>query len=773
MKFRLQTFFVFGLLVILLASLDARAQAPAAPQMPPPPIVRSIEIQYAGPPSVSKERIIANMRTKVGKLYSEQAVEEDIRNLYNTGNITNVRIFGEKVEDGVKVIVVVQTKSTVSEVVFEGVTKLKISKLRKDVKTKPGGTMNEANLETDRQKILEDYENEGYANTTVDYKVDPNEALGSAKVTFTVSETGRQNIAEIRFEGNNSFKPKQLRKAMKMKPRNLISFITKDGRVDNDKIDADVISLREFYQDHGYVDVDIKQPDVVPIKGDKVALVYHIVEGQQYHVHNVDVAGANVFPVDQVRAKVKTSPGGIFSPKRVRDDVKAIQDLYGSRGYIDLQVNSETTSAGNLQIDVTYNLDEGTQSYIDKINISGNARTKDKVIRRELAVTPGDLYNTQLVDTSKARLENLKYFSRVDTYPSDTTIPGRKDLNVLVEEQRTGSFNFGAGFSSIDSLLGFVEVTQSNFDITHWPDFTGGGEKFRARVQIGTERKDAVISLTEPWFMDRQLSVGGEIFFHEDNYSSNVYNQREYGFDLNARKALGKYTSVRVDYKLEEITIYGLSGTGLFSAPLIAAQGDYLKSSVSATFSYDTRDSLFLTRKGEHIDFTAYTSGLGGDVKDYGFDLLGAKYFLMPGDTILTLTGEVSTVAGFGGANTVPIFDRLYLGGANNLRGFNYRDVGPKDEFGNPIGGDTMARATVEYTFPVIERVRGAVFYDVGFVNAGDYSFTTGDVNSDVGLGVRLDLPIGPVRLDYGFPIQKDSFSSGGGKFNFNVGYQF
>ena len=244
----------------------------------------------------------------------------------------------------------------------------------------------------------------------------------------------------------------------------------------------------------------------------------------------------------------------MFSPKTVRDDVKSIQDLYGARGFVDLQVNSETTSAGDLLIDVTYRLDEGTQSYVERINISGNSRTKDKVIRRELALTPGELYNTQLVDTSKKRLENLKYFSRVDTYPSDTSIPGRKDLNVLVEEQRTGSFNFGAGFSSIDSLLGFVEITQSNFDITHWPDFTGGGERFRARVQIGTERKDAVVSLTEPWFMDRQLAVGGEVYYHDDTDSSDVYAQREYGFDLNARKALGKFTSVRVDYKLEEIT---------------------------------------------------------------------------------------------------------------------------------------------------------------------------------------------------------------------------
>jgi outer membrane protein insertion porin family len=423
-------------------------------------------------------------------------------------------------------------------------------------------------------------------------------------------------------------------------------------------------------------------------------------------------------------------------------------------------------------LNVTYRLDEGIQSYIEHINIQGNKRTKDKVIRRELAVVPGDVYNTVLVENSKQRLDNLKYFSRVDTFPGETSIPGRKDLNVLVEEQRTGSFNFGAGFSSVDNLVGFVELQQSNFDVTHWPDFTGGGQRFRTRLQYGTSRKDFTISLTEPWFMDKQLSLGGEAFYHEDTYSSDVYSQRNYGFDVSIRKPIGKFSSVQVQYKLEDIRIYDITGNGLYSAPILAAKGDYLKSTVSSTFSYDTRDSLFLPRKGEHVDFTAFVSGLGGDVKDYGFDLEAAKYVLLPWDTILNFSGEVATVAAYNG-KTVPIFDRLYLGGSNNLRGFKYRNVGPKDLYSDPIGGNTLARFTTEYTFPIIERVRGAVFYDAGFVNAGDYDFGTGNINSDAGIGVRLDLPIGPVRIDYGYPIQKDSQTSGSGRFNFNVGYQF
>ncbi|HWB61600.1 MAG TPA: outer membrane protein assembly factor BamA, partial [Chthoniobacteraceae bacterium] len=728
---------------------------------------------FVGPATISKERVIANMRTKVGKYYVPEAVDEDVRNLYATGSISNVRIEPQKVADGVKVIVVIQTKATVSEVVFQGVTQFKVSHIRKDMKVKPGSVLDEADMEVDRQKLLDMYSDHGYANTTVTYKVDMNPDTGAAKVTYIVNEAQKMAITQIEFNGNTHFKTKELRKAIKSRTRNILSFITKDGRVDTDKMDEDVSDLHDFYQDHGYLDVTIKGPDVVPLQKDRVKLVYEINEGPIYHVHSVSIDGASVFTPDQVRAVVKLKEGGIFSPKQMDDDKTAIEKLYGGRGYVDLHIDTPTSITGDHLVDVTFHLDEGSQSYIEHINISGNTRTKDKVIRREIQVHPGDLYNTNLVDVSKARLENLKYFKKVDTYPSDTNVPGRKDLNVIVEEERTGSFNFGAGFSSIDSLSGFVEVQQTNFDLFHPWDFTGGGERFRARIQAGTERKDAVLSLTEPWFMDHQLAVGGELFFHDDTYSSDVYDTRNYGLDLNIRKALTPFTSIRADYRIEEFTIYGLSGYGFYSQPILNAQGNYWKSSISTTLSYDTRDNLFLPRRGERVDFSIITSGLGGNVKDYGFDLNASKYIHLPGDTILSFTGEVSTVAGYGG-HTVPIFDRLFLGGANNLRGFKYRDVGPKDQFGDPIGGDTLARITAEYTFPVVERVRGAVFYDTGFVNSGNYSFSTSNLNSDIGLGVRLDLPIvGPVRLDYGYPIQEDSFSSHSGHFQVNLGYQF
>src|SRR5436305_7712459 len=206
--------------------------------------------------------------------------------------------------------------------------------------------------------------------------------------------------------------------------------------------------------------------------------------------------------------------GGVYSAKAIKDDAKAIADAYGSGGYVDLTILPESSPSHGGLIDLTYRIDEGQRAYVERINISGNTRTKDKVIRREVLIAPGDVFNTVRVDTTKKRLENLGYFAKVETYPEDTDIAGRKDLTILVQEKRTGSFSFGGGFSTIDKLVGFAELTQGNFDLMNWPGLTGAGQKFRVRVQYGTERKDFILALTEPYFLDRRLSLGGQLFFY-------------------------------------------------------------------------------------------------------------------------------------------------------------------------------------------------------------------------------------------------------------------
>src|SRR5213595_4218862 len=248
--------------------------------------------------------------------------------------------------------------------------------------------------------------------------------------------------------------------------------------------------------------------------------------------------------------------GSVYSAKGIKDDAKAMADAYGSGGYVDLTVIPESSPAHGGLIDLTYRIEEGQRSYVERINIVGNTRTKDKVIRREVLIAPGDVFNTVRVDITKKRLENLGYFSKVETYPEETDIAGRKDLMILVQEKRTGSFSFGGGFSTIDQLVGFAELTQGNFDLFNWPSFTGGGQKFRLRVQYGTQRKDFVLSITEPYFLDRRLSLNGQVFYTEANYLSAEYNQRNYGLATELRKPINAYTSATLGYQLQEIDIF-------------------------------------------------------------------------------------------------------------------------------------------------------------------------------------------------------------------------
>jgi outer membrane protein insertion porin family len=771
------------------------SQPPAQPEKPQQsPIVRTIEIQYAGPATLSRQRILSNMKTTVGQPYSETTVEDDVRSLYATGLVTNVRIYGEPLPDGVKVIVVVQTRVTLTEVAIQGNEVIKTNRIRRELNLKTGTPLDEQALEQARQKVVEMYQRRGYPDTDVQYKVDVNEERGTAKVTFAISEGHKAVVKTIRFVGNTVIKSNRLRREMKTKQNNILGFLTGAGRLNNQQLDSDVQKIKELYQDNGYADVQVTDVKIDRLNNKYVAITIYINEGQQYHVGTVTITGLHVVTEANFRKVIKVTEGKIFSPQKLQKDIKAVEDAYGVAGYADAKVNVETTPGGPATVNLSYKVDEGIQSFVEHINISGNSRTKDKVIRREIVLSPGDVFDTVRVDISKKRLEGLQYFERVDTYASDTAVPGRKDLNVVVQEKRTGNLNFGLGFSTTDGLLGFGELSQGNFDITNWRTFTGGGQKFRARVQLGTQTKNASVELTEPYFLDQRLAVGGRLFFDEYNYYSDVYNQRDYGFDINARKPITNFLSVKLDYTIQKIQIYDIQTSSISPELLdLIRLGDEnnLESRATLGFTYDTRDSAFLTRKGTRVDLSTYTAGgfLGGTVQVYGLDVDVSQYFHLPYDTILLLNGEVASVVNWNSSpNTiVPVFDRLYTGGANTLRGFRFRDVGPKDFEGDPVGGNTLVRYTIEYTIPIIERVRFAVFYDAGYVNPGSWSFSpqkvvppgappgkfSGGFNQDIGVGVRLDLPIGPIRLDYGYPIQEDDFSSKSGQFQFSVGYQF
>src|SRR5204862_249078 len=357
-----------------------------------------------------------------------------------------------------------------------------------------------------------------------------------------------------------------------------------------------------------------------------------IAENSQYHVRNLTISGEKLAREEGIRPLLKMKEGSVYSPKQLHDDAKSVADAYGSGGYIDLVITPESMPAGPALVDVHYKIEEGERSFVNRVNIAGNTRTKDKVIRREVLVAPGDVFNSVRAETTKKRLENLGYFSKVETYPEDTDVPGRKDLTILVQEKRTGSLTFGGGFSTIDKLVGFAELTQGNFDLLNWPGFTGAGQKFRLRIQYGTQRKDFILTLTEPYFLDRRLALTGQLFFTEANYLSAQYDQRNYGGMIELRKPINTFTYATLGYMLQDIDIFNVDPSA--SEFIQSQKGSFVESKIFGSVVFDSRDNPLLSRHGRRITFSPLVTGgfLGGDVQVYGLNLEGSQYFHLPKD---------------------------------------------------------------------------------------------------------------------------------------------
>lgn len=772
------------LLITLLPSHAAESSKKEKTLVKPPsatatadqnaPRVKEIDIEYVGPRSVSREVIISNMRTTVGQPYSAASVEEDVRNLYATGFFVNLRIYDEPLGDGVKVIIIVQPKPTVKEIVIKGAKQIDDKTILKKITTKVGDTLSEQKISSDAQAVRDYYQDKGFKNAQVEYKIDVNEQLGRAVVTYSINEGSKLIVNEITFKGNKAFTPDELKKVMKTKEEDWLSFINKSGRYKDEQFKEDLTKLRDFYFDHGYIDMSVKDVKYVHYDEDSLRIVITIFEGIQYQVGKVSITGNTLFNIDQLRAKMKMLEGATYSPEGLQKDIKAIKDVYGEKGYIDTDVQPQR--APNIQsgkMDIVFEVKEGPQFFLEKIVIQGNNRTKDKVLRRELALAPGDVYDSVRAEASKKRLENLGYFSKVDVTPQDTNVPGRKNMAVTVEEQRTGSITFGVGFSTVDSVLGFVELQQGNFDITKFPTFTGAGQKFRTKLQYGLRRKDVIVGFTEPWFLNQRLSLGFDLFYNEAKYLSSIYDQRNYGAAVRLSRALNEFWTISARYQFENIEIFDINAA---ASQLIKNEGGTRsKSSIRGALTYDTRDNLRLTRKGERVEFAAEGAGgpLMGDTKIWKLEAQGQKFFSLPYDMIFSVNADTATEGTHSGGSRVPIFDRYFVGGSRTVRGFANRTIGPYDNEGEPIGGRTMGYGNLELTYPIIDRVRGAIFFDAGFNNNDTFDYSLADYEAGAGFGFRMDLPIGPLRIDFGFPVVAKDHNDTLIKFHFDVGYQF
>ncbi len=739
--------------------------------------ISEVVIRYQGERTVDEARLRNLMGTKAGTAYRAERLDEDIRSLYESGLVDDVRFLAEPVGANVRVIAEVTTRPALDAVGFVGNTIFSDQKLARESKLEAGGMMSDEQILQARRNIEAYYQGYGYPDVVVTHRTQPTNQPGRSDLIFVIDEGTKNEVRKIRFEGNSIFTDPELRKEMKVKEKGWFSWLTKSGRIESDQLEEDREAILDYYRSRGYLRASIPEIRREPVKDGRVDLVIPIIEGEKYTVAGVGFGRMTVFTPDELYPSLTLNGNDAYSSKKMRDDITTIRSFYGSRGYADAQVTPDIRDAGPNRVNITYRITEGGRFRVGRVNIQGNTKTQDKVIRREIPLKPGDQFNSVELDTTRARLKGLQYFNDDVQVSGSPGGAGYRDVNVLVEERATGSVGVGIGFSSIDNVVGFLNLEQANFDLFNPWNFTGGGQRFGMNLRLGSERSEFSISLVEPWFLDRQLALGGELFFRQSTYFSDFYEQKNVGASVFLRKPLGEKASIKGEYRLEEVGIDVRRSVSPLSR-FAQEDGDYLRSSLAFNYVYDTRDSAIEPRSGGKVDVGLTFAGtiLGGDVDTVTLSLQGQKYWNLRWDTILSLNGEFAFVDALKG--DVPIFERMFLGGGRTLRGFEFRDVGPRDTgFTDEVyGGQSLGFVSLEYTVPIIETVRAAVFYDTGFVNAGSWDLSPSDLYSDVGIGLRLKLPISPLplALDYAIPVSSpDKEADKGGQFNFYLNYQY
>lgn len=758
------------------------------------PEIRSIIPEFKGFRAVSDEFVFTNVQLRPGMNYNPALIDQSIRALYSSGYFEFVEARVEKApEDMIDVYFELESKYTIERIRFNGNEEFKDRKLARkaeieeDVRLEGGDPLDEYKVSLAADAIAAYYVEKGYPDVVVDYRISRDAKTGYAVVDIDIEEGGELEIDDIIFEGNEVFKDKKLRKQLETKKDGWFSWITGSGKFDEKKFKEDLETLRKFYRDNGYLDSEVNE-DLVEFEfedEDEVDIIITVSEGKLYYLGELSLENNTVFTSSELLSNVKLESGEEFSPQDVDDAANTIREYYTSRGYLDTGVRAERVpNMENRRIDVVFRVRESERFYLESIRVEGNTKSKASVIIRELALRPGDVFDRQRMDVSEARLKNTNYFEDVRLSPEPTNIPGRKDLGITVREGRTGNFTVGAGFGSIESVVVYFEVTQGNFDLFNWRSgFQGDGQKFRFRASLGTQSNQVVVAFIEPWLFEQRLEFGVEFYRTESDYNSADYNELRTGFELFLRRRLFELVEARLSYRLELVEIFDVAGgPGVVTGDGVpdvfqAAEGEDLVSKVGLTFLRDNRNSLIFTRKGNRTSLNNEVAGLGGDVNYYKFEAKTAHFF-PTFDTLeqsFSIMARAGTATPWGDSTDVPFYDRFYLGGPDTLRGFDFRDVGPRDPDDNneSVGGNSYSMISFEYLFRVAEPLGLVVFYDWGFVNADDFDFSMSDYADNWGVGARLLLMGSPLQLDLGIPITSPDGTGEGTQFNFSFGTRF
>lgn len=779
--------------------------------------INRITYKIEGPKTVAEEAVRAHVRLRKGMKFDQKSLDQSIRSLYQTGLYDAIDATRTaSANGGMDIEFVIVPKYRVSQVVFKGNKEYSARRLQEEISSYAGSTLSEVEVKRDADKLKAFYQKKGYSLAKVNFSVERNDEQGKGAVIFDIDEGADIEIQNIRFTGDPNVEkeygffgrighymfakdnPAELNSLKLLKEMKtdtwipIISHITDNGRFKDEEFQADIEKLRKVYRDHGYLDVEIDESKIKfefpdsDNPGD-MDIVINIVPNRQYKVGKVSFKNNKLFKSEKLMPFVEyydLTTGNVFSPSKVDEMIEKIRIYYGEYGYIDTIVRAlRKPNVETGDIDLVIDIIESGKFYLESINIQGNSKTKSEVIIRELALAPGDIFDLARMKSSENRLKETRFFDEVTLSPEATNIPNRRNLRIVVKEGRTGNLTFGAGFSTIESLVATVEITQGNFDYENYKNyFQGAGQKFRIRGSIGLKSNQIIVSFEEPWVFNRNLAYGIDAYRTDTGYYSDYYSEVRLGATNYLRKRVYELIEARLAYKLELVDIYDvdkklIEGPDPVMKTWRGDVGERSLSQMSLSFLRDSRDSLMTPTRGTRFEFIQDVAGgpFLGQTNLYRIE--GRAGWWIPtfemGNQVLSFVGRTGTVIGYGGKD-VPYFEQYFLGGGYNMRGFKYRKVGRIDPItGEAYGGKTFAFASAEYSIELFNPVRFAVFYDIGFVNTGEWDWDPSDYNSDFGVGFRILLMGAPMRIDLGFPWKTGSYNDDGMQFNFSFGTVF
>ncbi len=740
------------------------------------------EVQIQGNRRIESAAILNVVKFKAGDILYTDKTDADIRAIHKLGYFQDVQASVEQSEKGTILIYTVLEKPIVRDIKFEGNKELTTDKLKEVLEFRQNTIYSPKDLAKSVAKMKKLYGDDGFYLAEITPQIDKSSAT-DLTITFKIVEGQKILITDIRFDGNKAFSNRKLRGIMETKEKWFLSWLTGAGTYKEEVLKNDALIITDYYLNNGYINIKVGEP-VVKLNESKTALdvFIGITEGDQYRIGEIGFKGELLEPAAELRKKLKSEPGDIFNRSVLRGDIGTLTDVYADKGYAFANVNPLSRPDNDKKtVDMTFDMEKGELVYIERINIAGNPKTRDKVIRREMRVTESELYSSTGMKRSKQNLMNLGYFEEANVVTAKGSASNKLNVNVDVKEKPTGTFSIGGGYSSLDGFIGQGSVAQANF--------LGLGLKANVSASIGGKSQTYSVGVSDPHFLDTKWSLGADIYRSEREYID--YSRRLLGGDIKAGYPINDFVGVFSMYKYEIKDIY--KPTAAYLA-LNALDKDYYPvgttttSSIFSSITHNNTDYRLDPSTGMINSFSVEYAGLGGDNKFARYttdhNWFHPIYKKLIFSTKLTL-GYVQDVG-----KPVPIDEKFYLGGIFSLRGYKARTVSPTTN--NPttneivyLGGNKEVFGSAEFSFPILQEmgVKGVVFYDYGSsfndfktmmrMKQTDYSGGSSLLMS-YGGGIRWSSPIGPLRLEYGVPINpRAQLDSRSGRFEFSIGSLF